>query len=58
MLAEQGKISDLVKEQLQPSRKRPPPAPSTPRGPTKYVVGIWYHVRHSPADLPAILDDF
>ncbi|KAK8387375.1 hypothetical protein O3P69_018156 [Scylla paramamosain] len=35
MLAEQGKISDLVKEQLQPSRKRPPPAPSTPRGPTK-----------------------
>lgn len=33
MLAEQGKMSDLVKEQLQPSRKRPPPAPSTPRGP-------------------------
>ncbi|MPC12413.1 Ubiquitin carboxyl-terminal hydrolase BAP1 [Portunus trituberculatus] len=35
MLAEQGKISDLVKEQLQPSRKRPAPAPSTPRPPTK-----------------------
>ncbi|KAG0722136.1 Ubiquitin carboxyl-terminal hydrolase BAP1 [Chionoecetes opilio] len=33
MLAEQGKISDLVKEQLQPSRKRPAPPPSTPRGP-------------------------
>ncbi|XP_045600724.1 ubiquitin carboxyl-terminal hydrolase calypso isoform X1 [Procambarus clarkii] len=32
MLAEQGKMGDLVKQQLQPSRKRPAPAPTTPRG--------------------------
>nr|XP_053632716.1 ubiquitin carboxyl-terminal hydrolase calypso-like isoform X3 [Cherax quadricarinatus] len=32
MLAEQGKMGDLVKQQLQPSRKRPAPAPATPRG--------------------------
>lgn len=32
MLAEQGKIGDLVKQQMQPSRKRPAPTPATPRG--------------------------
>ncbi|KAG7153803.1 Ubiquitin carboxyl-terminal hydrolase calypso-like 1 [Homarus americanus] len=32
MLAEQGKMGDLVKQQLQPPRKRPAPAPTTPRG--------------------------
>ncbi|XP_068245724.1 ubiquitin carboxyl-terminal hydrolase calypso isoform X2 [Palaemon carinicauda] len=35
MLTEQGKLSDLVKQQLQPSRKRPAPAPANSRGSSK-----------------------
>ncbi|XP_071545074.1 ubiquitin carboxyl-terminal hydrolase calypso isoform X2 [Panulirus ornatus] len=33
MLAEQGKMGDLMKQQLQPTRKRPASAPTTSRGP-------------------------
>lgn len=39
MLAEQGKIGDLVKQQMQPSRKRPAPTPATPRG-SRFVCKV------------------
>ncbi|XP_064109953.1 ubiquitin carboxyl-terminal hydrolase calypso-like isoform X2 [Macrobrachium nipponense] len=35
MLTEQGKLGDLVKQQLQPSRKRPAPTPANSRGSSK-----------------------